>query len=258
MMKRFSILKVGFCIVVAACSSPHEKQRFALKDAAWHTYTSGEYLRYQFVGVNNDGTPLSGDWITRWQTVRLPLPIPSPVPVELMRISNTIATYNLAPWITNYYVRPDQEYTTLFGFQQEGVPTVLYLRDSNNTYGVPMYPASFAAGATQALSSLSLTTCNDNLCTESNNGFGTVGYQYSGIQETVETPYGYFECYRLTFNQNYLVAGASYPPLMNGTVWVYPPLGMVKARMNYTDAATGKSYTYDSISLVETNIKFSQ
>ncbi len=237
---------------MVACAPPRDKQHFNLKNTTWRAYSNGDYLRYQFLAFNGDGSSFSGDWITRWQNVPLPPPSPSSqVPANLMRISNSITPFNQPPRTMFYYIQQEKDRSVLFALQQEGGTAVNYLVDNNDKYGITLYPTNLTVGATQPTTVFSFVTCRDQLCSNKITG-GSMDY-YIETTEVVETPFGFFECYRIKFKQNF---NANFP-LYNGTVWVYPPLGMVKASMSFLDSASAKMYSYDEIALVETNIAVS-
>lgn len=247
-MKPYRILFIFIALAtIISCSPPRDKQHYKLTDSnsLWHHYVDGEYLRYQFIGTNNlNGSAISGNWDSRWRTTTSfsNLPLPNTIPATLTTLTNTISPYSEAPRSTHYYVRQDDKGAmSLYGVQQETMDTPNFIEN-----GVPFYgsPVSIVNGNEKS-TTFKLMTCGNSTC-GTLNGDGNISYKAVTI-ETVDTPYAIFDCYKISMEQYFSVGTLG---LVKETIWVYPPLGIVKASI----ADLGAQKSYDAVSLVETNI----
>lgn len=250
-----------FCLVLPmlGCTPPKEKQHYTLKDTTWHTYRDGEYLRYQFIGTSSasDAGSYSGNWSTTWQTVDMPSNRPANVPSPLTRIAQTVVPYNEPQQSTLYFVQQEADKTTLYALQGQNGSKIYYVTNgATTTPGALLYNSYVAIGSLAVKTDFSLTACDTSGCA-TGSGSGTNSMNATHV-ETVDTPFGTFDSFRVDVAQNFSLLGESLMPWISGTVWIYPPLGVVKASgLKFSDAASGKIYSYDIISLVATNIPVS-
>lgn len=248
-------------VIMAGCADGGSEDFFALPaDAGLHQYVDGDLIEFQVFGdrVDAGGTnTVLGDRRVAWLTAVAT----NPDDATLSFLEQTERTLFASggEFEVRYYVNQDnQGHLRLYGIGDiTGSQVAWLLPDGDNQFvGATMLFSPLNSDLNDSVQiSGSLFDCSSGSCSQ-NIGSYTYALTRQGV-ETVSTPRGDFEAYRFSLQESINTGNSNtYPSLSRtGTVWVYPPVGVVQATMDVVILdGSGTSYFLDDIDITSTNI----
>lgn len=254
-LARLSLVATSATLV--ACAVEGDKAHYSLTDSqTLHTYQPGEYLYYQFVGdaggVGENTSFVSGEVRIVWEAAVLPnASIEDP---GFLKETTDTSFSDGRRKITMRYVAQDND-GNLNAYAYEDEEALYWLTPDGGTFGLRVMFSPLDLAAPSLGGSINLQECEPT-CTQTAGSF-SVGLLDGAVPvETVSTPKGEFEAYRVTFSSLLdmpaNIGTTTTYERSQITAWIYPPVGIVKFVVQMIDEAN-VSYYYTA-SLYRTNI----
>lgn len=251
-----------------------------------HIYESGDFLSYTVSGTNlSNSSPISGELVVRWSAhndLAKPLNKGGLIPVLQETTTLTINTgpvaYNDA--VVRYISQEDDIVSVKLGTLRvhafEDAGEYLWLNNDGDLYSyeaIEVLLSPITKGQTPVYTFFTLAGCDGKVPCDVSTAQIEESYQVKALEKIV-TDLGKFEAYKINISNlatNYL-NGADYylydirhfcanvnadtllPSSSNGTIWIFPEIGIVKYKIFCTNPTSGES-TLFTASLNHTNIE---